>query len=426
MEVLKEKLEGNKVELKVKVEVEKVNGALNQAYKKIVKDVTIPGFRKGKVPRKILEAHYGKEVLYNDAFDFLVPSAYSLAVDEADIEPIDQPEITEFNIAQDEAATFTALVQVKPEVKLGDYTELGIDKKEVELNDEDVEKQVESLREQHSHLHNSDKETLEEGDFAVIDFEGYIDGEKFPGGTAEEYTLELGSGTFIPGFEEQLAGKKVGEETEVNVTFPEDYNAENLAGKDVVFKVNIKEIKEKHVPELNDDFVKEVSDFDTLDEFKDDIHSRLKKQREEKAQNEYEDAIIEAVTDNAEVEVPEVLVKNELDMMYQNLAYSLSRQGLKINDYFEHLGYDENSWREENSEEATRRAKMNLVLESIGKKEGIEVTDEEIDNRIEEMAEGSERKPEDIKTLLQIQGQLDGLFHSMMVQKVLNFLVENN
>ncbi|MEJ6952389.1 trigger factor [Natronospora cellulosivora (SeqCode)] len=426
MEVAKERLEGNKVQLKVEVEKERVNDALNKAYKKVVKDVSIPGFRKGKVPRKVLEARYGKEVLHRDAFDFLVPRAYSDAVQAAEIDPIDQPEITDFYIAANEPATFVAVVEVKPDVELGQYTELGIEKEEVEVTEEELDQELERRQNQHSQLENTDREEVEDGDFLIIDFEGYVDDEKFPGGSAEEYTLEIGSGSFIPGFEEQLIGQKVGEEVDVNVAFPEEYQAEDLAGKDALFKVTIKEIKVKSLPDLDDDFAKEVSDFDTIDELKEDIKNKLLKEKENNTQRKYEDELIEAISENAEVDIPEVLINNELDMMLQNMQYSLSQQGINIDQYFEHLQIDKDTWRDENKEIAEKRAKSNLVLESIAKKEGFEVSDDEINNRLEEMTEGSEQKPEQLKAYLQMNGQLDGLVHSMLLSKVIDFLSENN
>lgn len=426
MEVAKEVLEGNKVKLKVEIEKERVNEALDKAYRKIVKDLALPGFRKGKVPRTILEARFGKEVLHNDAFDFLVPQAYMEAVKAAEIEPIDQPEIEEFYIAENEPATFTAIVQVKPEVELGQYTDLGIEKEEVELSDEEIEEVLKRQQEQHAYLETVDKETVEEGDFAIIDFTGYIDGEEFPGGSAEEYTLEIGSGYFIPGFEEQLIGQKVGEEVEVKVTFPEDYRADNLAGKDAVFKVNIKELKEKRLPELNDDFAREVGEFQSLAELKEDIREKLLKHKEDHAQQEYEEKLLEKISDNAEVDVPDVLVNNELDMMLQNMDYTLRQQGINVEQYFNFMGIDPEDWRNENWEMAKKRAKINLVLEAIAKKEGIEVTDEELDNRIKEMTEGSEQKPEQLKAYLMASGQMDGLVHTMLMGKVYEFLMANN
>ncbi|MFP4660821.1 MAG: trigger factor [Halanaerobiales bacterium] len=426
IEVKKEELEGNKVQLKVEVDKTRVNAALDKAYKKVVKDVSIPGFRKGKVPRRVLESRYGKDVLHRDAFDFLIPRAYSEAVQAAEIDPIDQPEINEFYIAEDEPATFTAVVEVKPEVELGQYTELGIEKEEVEVSDEEVMETLERRQEQQSQLESIDREEVEEGDFTIIDFTGYVDDEEFPGGSAEEYTLEIGSNSFIPGFEDQLIGQKIGEEVEVNVTFPEEYQAEDLAGKDALFKVKIKEIKVKKLPELDDEFAKEVSEFDTLDELKEDIKNKLLEQKEHQADHKYEDELIENATDNAEVDVPEILVENELDAMLQNMQYSLSQQGVNIDQYFQYIGTDKESWREENREDALKRAKSNLVLEAIAKKEGIEVSDEEIDNRLEEMTEGSEQKPEQIKAYLQMNGQLEGLVHNIVIKKVLDYLKENN
>lgn len=426
MQVAKEQLEGNKVELKVEIEKEKVNEALGKAYRKVVKDIRVPGFRKGKVPRRVLEARFGKEVLHRDAFDILIPEAYNHAVKAAEIEPVAQPEVNDFYIAEDEPATFTAVVEVKPEVELGDYTGLGIEKEEASVTTEDIENRLKRLQDQHSQLDTTDREEIEEGDFVIIDFEGFLDGEKFPGGSAEEYTLEIGSGTFIPGFEEQLIGKKTGEEVNVEVSFPEEYQAENLAGKDVVFKVKIKEIKVKKLPELNDEFAKEASEFDTLDELKEDIKNNLQKQVEEKVKHDFQDKLIEKVTENAKVEVSDTLIDNELDMMYHNLAYSLSMQGINIETYFKQVGLTEEEWKKDNREDAEKRARSNLVLEAIAKKEGINVTDEEIDNRIEKMAEGSERKPEEIKKYLLLQGQLDGMVHSMTINKVLEYLEENN
>ncbi len=426
MEVAKENLQDNKVELKVEVEKERVNEALDRAYKKVVKEVSIPGFRKGKVPRRVLETKYGKEVLHRDAFDFLIPRAYSDAVQAAEIDPINQPEINDFYIAEDEPATFTAVVEVKPEVELGEYTDLGVEKDEVEVTEDEVLDTLKKKQEQNSQLESTDREEIEEGDFAIIDFTGSVDGEEFPGGSAEEYTLEIGSGSFIPGFEEQLVGQKTGEEIEVNVSFPEEYQAEDLAGKDAVFKVSIKEIKVKNLPKLDDEFAKEISEFETMDELKEDTKNNLLEQKGNNANRKYEDEIIEKASANAEVDVPAILVDNELDMMLQNMEYSLSQQGINVDQYLQYLGTDKDSWRTENREDAEKRAKSNLVLEAIAKKEGIEVSDEEVDSRLEEMTEGSERKPKEFKAYLQMNGQLDGLVHSMLITKVIEFLRENN
>jgi trigger factor len=355
VEVTKNQLEGNKVELKVEIEAERVNEALEQAYKKVVKDIDISGFRKGKVPRKVLEARYGKEVLHKDALDILIPEGYREALDETGIEPIDQPDIEDFHIEEDEPASFTAIVEVKPEVELGEYTGLDVEKESAEVTEEEIEEEIERVRNQHSQLVASDKEVVEDGDFVIIDFEGKKDGEPFPGGSAEEYSLEIGSNTFIPGFEEQLIGAQVGEELELNITFPEDYNAEDLAGEDVIFDVEVKEIKEKQLPELDDEFAKEVSDYETFEEYKDSIQERLQKSKEDRTQREYENKLIEKASENAEVDVPEKMVEDELNTMFQNFTQSVSQQGMDVQDYLDYMGTDEEGWKEQNKEAAEDR-----------------------------------------------------------------------
>ncbi len=426
MEVAKEQLEDNKVELKVEIEPERVNKALDQAYNKVVKDVEVPGFRKGKVPRKILEAKYGEEVLHKDALDVLIPRAYQEAVEAAEIEPVSQPDIDDFYIAKDESATFTAIVEIKPEVKLGEYTGQNIEKDEIEISEEEIDQQLERLQEQYSQLVATDKETVEEGDHVIIDYEGTIDGETFPGGSNEEYSLEIGSNTFVPGFEEKLIGHKVGEKFEIDITFPEDYQAEDLAGQEVTFAVNIKEIKEKEVPELNDDLAKEASEFDTLEELKSDIKNEMGTQKEKQVEQEYENKLVEEVANNAQVSVSDTLVENELDKMFQNLKLSISQQGMDIDSFLQYQGMDEASWRENNREAAKARAKNNLVLEEIAREEGIEVSDEEIDDKVAEIAAENDQDPEEIKKFLQMQGQLSSMVKSMEMEKAIQFLAENN
>ena len=426
MEVTKNQLEDNKVELKIEMEKEKVDEALKQAYKKVVKDVDISGFRKGKVPRKVLEARFGKEVLHKDALDILIPKGYSKALKETEIEPIDQPDITDFYIQEGDTANFTAEVEVKPEVELGEYNDLGIEKEDNEVTEEEIDREIDSARDKHSQLVSSDKEVVEDNDFVIIDFEGKKDGEKFPGGSAEEYSLEIGSNTFIPGFEEQLIGAKVGEELELNITFPEDYNAEDLAGQEVIFDVEIKEIKEKKLPGLDDDFAKEVSDFDTFEEYKSSITENLQNSKKDRVEREYENKLIEKVSDNVQVNIPDKMVENELDKMYQNFAQSISQQGMDIEDYLNYMGMDEQEWREKNWEAAYNRTKSNLVLEAIAEKENIEVSEEEIEEQIKEIAENNEQDPEQIKTFLQMQGQLNELRNGLKMEKTIDYLKENN
>jgi len=427
MDVKQERLEDNKVRLDVEVDIDEVNQALEQAYKKVRKEVSLPGFRKGKVPRKVLEANYGKEVLHKDALDILIPQNYQKAIEEADIEPISEPEFEDFYIAEDEPATFTAIVEVKPEVELGEYTGYDVEREETEVTEEDIMAVLNKQREEQSQLVSVDRNEVQEGDHVIIDFEGFVDGEAFPGGSAEEFTLEIGSGQFIPGFEDQLIGKEVSDESyEVEVTFPEEYQAEDLAGQDAVFEVTIKEIKVKELPELDDEFAKDVSEFDTLDEFKEDIENRLKEQKENQAKRNLENEIIEKVSEAAEVEVSEQLIQNELDQMMQQMAQNLQQQGINIEDYFKYMGSSQDEWREENREQAADRAKNNLVLEAIAEEEGIEVTDEEIDDKLKEIADANDQDFEQVKAFMQMQGQLESLRNGLKMEKTIDFLIENN
>ncbi|MFN2362736.1 MAG: trigger factor [Halarsenatibacteraceae bacterium] len=427
MEVKKERLEDNKVRLDVEVDIDEVNQALEQAYKKVRKDVSLPGFRKGKAPRKVIEANYGKEVLHKDALDILIPTNYQKALEEADLEPISEPEFEDFYIAEDEPATFTAVVEVKPEVELGDYTGFDVEREEVEVTEEDIMAILNRQREEQSQLVSVDRDEVQEGDHVIIDFEGFVDGEEFPGGSAEEFTLEIGSGQFIPGFEEQLIGKEISEEPyEVEVTFPEEYQAEDLAGQDAVFEVTIKEIKIKELPELDDEFAKDVSDFDTLAEFKEDIENRLKEQKENQSQRNLENEIIEKVAEAAEVEVSEQLIENELDQMMQQMAQNLQQQGIDMEDYFKYMGSSQDEWRDENRDQAADRAKNNLVLEAIAEKEEIEVSDEEIEDKIKEIADANDQDFEQVKAFMQMQGQLESLKKGLKMEKTIDFLIENN
>jgi trigger factor len=426
MEVKKEVLEGNKIKLEVEIESDKVDQALTQAYKKVVKDVSIPGFRKGKAPRKIIENRFGKEVLHKDALDILIPQGYSEAVEETDIEPVAQPDIEEFYIAAGEPATFTAIVEVKPEVKLGEYKELGIEKEDAEVGEDEVNARLEKMQNEHSQLVSSDREELQDGDFAIIDFTGYVDGEEFPGGSAEEYSLEIGSGSFIPGFEEQLIGLKVGETKNVEVTFPEDYHADDLAGADATFDVTLKEIKVKEVPELDNDFAIEASDYETIDELRVSIEEELAAQKETSVENNFREELIKKASENAEVDITDTLIDEQLDQMFQSLSQSISQQGMDVETYFNYLGMDEAGWREQNKETAADRAKELLVLEAIADLEEIEVTDEELDQEIDEIAEMHDQEPEKIKAIFQMQGQLHHLKEDIKRQKTIDFLIENN
>lgn len=426
MKVTQERLEGNQVLLNVEVEVEKVTAALNKAYKKVVQKINVPGFRKGRVPRKVLEARFGVEVLYNDALDILLPEAYSAAVDESGIEPIDRPEIEDFHLEAGQPATFSAKVLVKPEVTLGQYTGLELERPAVEVTSEEVEHELELLQQRHTQLQSTERTVVENGDYATIDFEGFVDGEAFEGGTGEEYALEIGSNSFIAGFEEQLIGKSVGEEVEVNVTFPEDYRAEHLAGQPALFKVVIKEIKIKDIPELNDEFAKDASEYDTLDELKQDVENKLIKNAEDRAKREFENLVVESVTEKAEIEIPEKMVETELDQMYQAMAFNFQQQGIPLDSYLEYTGTNQEQWRADNTAEAQKRVRATLTLEAIAEKEGIVISDEEMDTKIAELAKDSKQEVEKFKQFLGLQGRLDSLIDSWKMEKVIDFLLEKN
>ncbi|TDX48811.1 trigger factor [Orenia marismortui] len=425
MKVSKERIEENKVVLNIEVSEEKVASSLDKAYKKVVKDVNIPGFRKGKVPKSILIKKYGEEVLHKDALDVLIPEAYYEAVQETGIEPISQPDITDVFIESGSPATFTAEVEVKPEVKLGEYTDLDIEKEELEISNEDIEKELEHKRGHHAQLVAVDREEVEEGDYTIIDFEGFVDGEPFDGGAGEDYNLEIGSGQFIPGFEEQLVGVKVGEEVEVNVTFPEEYHADNLAGQDAIFKVTVKEIKAKELPELDDEFAKDL-EFESLDDLKADIKEKIAAREEERINREYENKLVDAIAENAEVNVPETMVENEIDNMLQGFRMQISQQGFDFDQYLEMTGMNEEDIRADYKDSAANRAKANLVLEAIAEEEGIEVSDEDIDEKLEEIAERQGQDKAQLKAFLQMQGQLSSLKNSLEMEKTIDFLVENN
>ncbi|PRX28917.1 trigger factor [Orenia metallireducens] len=425
MKVSKENIEENKVELVIEVSEDKVASALDKAYKKVVKEVNIPGFRKGKVPKSILIKKFGAEVLHKDALDILIPEAYYEAVQETEIEPIAQPDITDVFIEAGKPAKFTAEVEVKPEVELGEYKELGIEKEEVNVSDEQVEEELNHKRGHHAQLVATDRAEVQEGDHTVIDFEGFLDGEAFEGGAGEDYNLEIGSGQFIPGFEEQLVGVKVGEEVEVNVTFPEEYNAENLAGQDAVFKVTVKEIKVKEMPELDDEFAKDL-EFETLDELKADIKEKIAAREETRVNREFENKLVDAIADNTEVNIPETMVENEIDNMLEGFRYQIMQQGFEFDQYLEMSGIKEEDIRADYKEAAEKRAKANLVLETIAKNEGIEVSDEDLDEKLAEIAERQGQDKDQIKMFLQMQGQLASLKDSLQMEKTIDFLVENN
>lgn len=417
-----EKKEGNEGLLQVTVPAEEVDKALDKAFKKVVKQINVPGFRKGKVPRQIFEQRFGVEALYQDAVDILLPQAYSEAVVEKGINPVDQPEIEVTQIEKGKELKFDATVTVEPEVELGEYKGLEIEKQNTEVTDEEVENTVQQRLESMADMVVKEDGKVEEGDTVNIDFDGYVDGEQFEGGQAEGYDLEIGSGMFIPGFEEQLVGLSTGEEKDVEVTFPEEYHAEELAGKDATFKTKINEIKTKEIPELDDELANELdSDANTVDEFK----ANLRKQLEETKANQAEDAkkeeAITKASDNATIDIPDAMIKTEQDRMLQEFSQRIQQQGLNLETYYQISGQSEEDLRNQMAEDAEQRVKTNLTLNAIAEKEDIQVSEEEVDKELETMSEQFNISVEDIKNTL---GNTDIVKNDVRIKKVIDLLVD--
>lgn len=418
-----EKTEKNRGVLTVEADEQSVAEALNQAFKKVVKQVNVPGFRKGKVPRVIFERHFGVESLYQDALDILLPQAYEEAIEETGITPVDRPDIDIEQLEKGKSLIFKATVTVKPEVKLGQYRDLEVPEKDFSVSDEAVDEEIDRMRKQQGELEVVEDEPVQEGDTVIIDFTGYVDGEPFDGGSAEKYTLEVGTGTFIPGFEDQLVGMTVDEERDINVTFPEDYNATQLAGKDAVFKVKLHEIKRLNLPELDDEFAQDVSEFDTLEELKADVRKRLEENKEKEKEEYIRDELVKLASENAEVEVPHVMIHHEMDHMLQHFEQQLSFQGLNLEMYRQFTGQSEEEIKEKFHEDAEQKVRSSLVLEAIAKEENIEVTEEDIEAELTRLAEEMEREVEDIKKLIQAQGGTEALEDQLKTRKTIDLLV---
>ncbi|PNZ29466.1 trigger factor [Staphylococcus rostri] len=416
-----EKKEGNEGLLEVTVPAEEVNKALDQAFKKVVKNINVPGFRKGKVPRPIFEQRFGVESLYQDALDILLQPAYSDAIDEVGINPVAQPEIDIKQLEKGKDFIFEATVTVEPEVQLGDYKGLEIEKQDTTVTDEMVDDAINQRLEAMADMVVKEDGEVFEGDTVNLDFDGYVDGEQFEGGQAEGYDLEVGSGSFIPGFEEQLVGLKVDGEKDVEVTFPEEYHAAELAGKPATFKVKINEIKAKEVPTLDDELASELdADAENVDAYKANVRKQLEEAKKNDAENlQKEEAVIKAA-DNATIDIPEAMIKSEQDRMLQEFAQNMQQQGLDLKTYFEISGQDEDQVREQMKDDAEQRVKTNLTLDAIAKAENIEATDEDVDNELQKMSEQFNISVEDIKKTL---GNSDLIKNDVRVRKVIDLLV---
>ncbi|MEK4442682.1 MULTISPECIES: trigger factor [Niallia] len=419
-----EVLEGNRGVLTIELDAEKLNEGLDLAFKKVVKQVNIPGFRKGRIPRGMFEQRFGVESLYQDAIDILLPEAYANAIDETGIEPVDRPEIDVEQIEKGKSLIFKATVTVKPEVTLGEYKGLEVPAVETTVTDEEVEAEIKALQEKQAELVVKEEGTAELGDTVVIDFEGFQDGVAFEGGTAENFSLELGSGQFIPGFEEKLVGVATGESTEVEVTFPEEYHAEDLAGKPATFKVTVHEIKGKELPELDDEFAKDVDEeAETLAELKEKIKTRLENDKKHQAEHTVRDTVVEKASENAKMDIPSAMIDTEIDRMMSEFEQRLQMQGMNLELYFQFSGQDEAALKDQMKEDAEKRVRSNLTLEAIVAAENIEVTEEEVKAELENMSQIYNMPVDAIKQAL---GGVENLQMDIKMRKAIDFLVENS
>ena len=412
----------NEVKLEITVEAEKFENAMKKVYFQNAKYINIPGFRKGKAPMNIVEKYYGAQIFYEDAFNDVATQAYDEALEENKIDVVSRPTVDIIQMEKGKDVIFSAIVQVKPEVKLGKYKGIDIKKIEYPVKDEDIEKELKKMQEKNARLITIEDRALENGDIATIDFEGFTDGVPFEGGKAEGHELEIGSGAFIPGFEEQLVNMKINEEKEIKVTFPKEYFSKDLAGKEATFKVKLHEIKKKELPKLDDEFAKDVSEFDTLEELKADIKNKMEKDNEQKAKYETEESAIKAVCDNVKIDIPSGMVDMEVDHMIQDISQRLSYQGLKLDQYLKMIGKTEEEVRKEYEPQAIEAIKSRLTLEAIRKAEKIEASEEEIKEKLEEMAKNYGKKVEEIQDNEDLKNYIKEGIES---EKAIDFIVKN-
>ena len=425
MGVKTEQVEKNLVKLTFEVSAEKFEEGMQKAYLKNVKKINIPGFRKGKVSRAMIEKYYSPSVFYDDAINYVLPEAYEAALKESGADSVAKPEIDVEEIKKGEPVVFTALVTTKPEVKLGKYKGIEIKKTEHTVKKAEVDKELEAERNRNARIVPVEDRPVEKGDIAVIDFEGFADGVAFAGGKGENYDLEIGSGSFIPGFEDQIIGANAGDEIEVNVTFPEEYHAADLAGKPAMFKVKVNEIKKKELPELDDDFASEVSEVETLKEYKKSVKERLQKAADEKAKNEAENAVIDAAAANCEIDIPAAMIEAQIDRMINDFAQRLSYQGMSLDQYLQYTGSNLEAMRENFKEQAEKQVRVSLMIEAVAKEEGIEASEEEVNAKIEEMSKQYNMELDKLKELLRPE-DMDGIKKDVEFTKVIELLVKNS
>ncbi|MBF2345452.1 trigger factor [Listeria seeligeri] len=423
MSVKWEKQEGNVGKLTFEIEQEKVKEGLDRAFVKVRKTLNVPGFRKGKVPRQIFNQRFGEEALYQDALDILLPEVYSAAIDEAGIDPVDTPQVNIESMEKGETWVLTADVTVKPEVKLGDYKGLEVEKRDEELTTEELEAELKQLQERQAELVVKEDAPAENGDTVILDFEGFKDGAAFEGGQAENHSLELGSGQFIPGFEEKLVGLKAGDEADIELTFPEEYHAEDLAGQSVVFKVKLHEIKTKEVPALDDELAKDIDEeVETLDELKEKISNRLQEAKKDSVAQAKQEEVIAKAVENAEVDIPHAMVHHEADHLMNHFAQDLQAQGLTPELYYQFTGQTEEAMHAQMEQDAEKRVKMNLVLEAIAEAENIEPTEEAIDEEISTLAEKYGMEKDAVRAAL---GDMSELKSDLKIRKAIDVLLDS-
>lgn len=423
MSVQVEKLEKSMAKLTIEVDAAEFDSAVNKAYRKNKSKISLPGFRKGKAPRAMIEKMYGASIFYEDAANMIIPDAYESAAEESGLVIVAQPEISVEQVEKGEPFIFTATVAVKPEVTLGEYKGIEVEKQSVEVTQEDVDEAIERVRESNSRMITADDRETQDGDTVIIDFDGYCDGEPFEGGKAEDYSLVLGSHSFIDTFEEQLIGKRVDDEVEVHVTFPDQYQAEELRGKAAVFKVKIHEIKMKELPELDDDFAQDVSDCDTLEEYREDMKKKLQESKEEAAKRAVEDDVVNQIIENASMDIPEPMVNMQTNQMIREFAQNLQYQGLSVEQYMQFTGMTQQSLIEEIQPQALKRIQSRLVLEAVAEAEGIDATEEEVEKELENMATMYQLELDKLKERMS-EGEMKQVHMDIAVQKAVDFVVD--
>ena len=419
-----EKLEKNMAKLTIEVSAEELEKALQAAYNKQKKQIAVPGFRKGKVPRQMIEKIYGAEIFYDDAANAIIPGAYSNAYDECELEIVSQPDIDIVQLEKGKPFVFTALVATKPEVTLGEYKGIKVEKTTIRVTQKEIDAKVQEEAEKNARTITVEDRAVENGDDVILDFEGFVDGVAFEGGKGENYPLTIGSGSFIPGFEEQLVGAEAGKEVEVNVTFPEEYHAENLAGKEAVFKCTVHEIKAKELPEIDDEFAAEVSEFDTLEEYKADVKAKIRAEKEADAKAKKEDAVVGAAVAGATMEIPEAMIDTQVRQMAEDFAQRMQAQGLSMEQYFQFTGMTAAKMLEEMRPQAVKNIETRLVLEAVAKAENLEITEERFDEEIAKMAEVYKMEADKLKQYMG-EAEKEQMKKDMAVQEAVAFLVDN-